>query len=108
MPPLPSSRSHRSANIWIGAVAILTVAGGSAIAAFTAVGRRRYEGENGYKTAKKPAVAAKRRRAPACSFASLGPAVWQWIADHLLVPDGPHAAYSKPISCASRISRPRT
>jgi hypothetical protein len=55
------------------------------------VGRRRYEGENGYKTTTKPAVPAKRRRAPACSFPSLGPAVWQWIVEHLLVPDGPHA-----------------
>ena len=36
MPPFASSHSHRSANIWIGAAALLTVAGGSAIAAFTA------------------------------------------------------------------------
>ena len=54
------------------------------------VGRRRYAGENGYKAAK-PVVPTKRRRAPACSFPSLGPAVWQSIADHLHVPDGPHA-----------------
>jgi hypothetical protein len=29
------------------------------------------------------------KRAPRCDFASLGPAVWSWIAEHLRVPDGP-------------------
>jgi hypothetical protein len=31
------------------------------------------------------------RRAPKCAFPSLGPAVWEWAAAHLLVPDGPFA-----------------
>lgn len=58
---------------------------------------RRYPGEDGYKEPRGRKVASavpakgKRRTAPRCEYPSLGPQVWEWIAEHLRVPDGPYA-----------------
>jgi hypothetical protein len=78
---LPTSQFVRNGRV--------VVAGRPRKSAEDRVRRVSYPGEPGFKAAQPKRARVK--RAPACDFPSLGPAVWSWIATHLKVPDGPLA-----------------